>query len=73
MRHLAGLGCAGDGHTVLAGAAFSAGPGDRVSVEYAAGRQPDQQVHGLPGQGAVSAAALYPASRMTSGAPRQAA
>ena len=48
---LPGVVVAGKGHAVLAGAAVLAGPGDRVAVEHAAGRQPDQQVHGLPGQG----------------------
>ena len=47
---LAGIVAAGDCHAVLAGAAFLAGPGDGVGVEHAAGGQPDQQVHGLPGQ-----------------------
>jgi hypothetical protein len=48
---LAGVGCAGNGHAVLAGTAFLAGPGGRVSVEHAAAGQADQQVHGLAGQG----------------------
>ena len=47
----AGVVVAGDRHAVLAGPAFLAGPGDRVGVEHAAGCQPDQQVHGLPGHG----------------------
>ena len=49
VRH-AGLVVAGDGNAVAAGPAAFAGPSDRVAVEHALGRQPDQQVNGLPGQ-----------------------
>ena len=45
-----GVVMAGDGDAVAAGPAAFAGPGDRVAVEDAGGRQPDQQVHRLPGQ-----------------------
>jgi hypothetical protein len=48
---LAGVVVAGDGDAVPGRAAVPAGPGDRVAVHDAAGRQPDQQVHVLPGQG----------------------
>ena len=70
---LAGVVVAGDGDAVLAGAAVLAGPGDRVGVEHAAG-WPAGSAGARHGRrsAAVSAAALYPASMMTSGAPRAA-